>query len=32
MLVGEAFFRRGFMVVERDEGGADRGVDLVLRK
>ena len=32
MLVGEAFRRRGFAVVETGGGGADGGVDLVLRK
>lgn len=32
MLVGEAFRRRGYMAAETDGGGADGGVDLVLRK
>ena len=32
MLVGEAFRRRGFAVVETGGGGADGGIDLVLRK
>ncbi len=32
MLVGEAFRRRGYEVAERGGGGADGGVDLVLRK
>ncbi len=32
MLVGEAFRRRGYTVTETGGGGADGGVDLVLRK
>lgn len=32
MLVGEAFRRKGYTVVENGGGGADGGVDLVLRK
>jgi restriction system protein len=32
MLVGEAFRRRGYTVTENGGGGADGGVDLVLRK
>ena len=32
MLVGEAFRRKGYAVVENGGGGADGGVDLVLRK
>jgi restriction system protein len=32
VLVGEAFRRRGYQVVETGGGGADGGVDLVLRK
>ena len=32
MLVGEAFRRRGYTVAETGGGGADGGVDLVLRK
>jgi len=32
MLVGEAFRRKGYMVSETGGGGADGGVDLVLRK
>jgi len=32
MLVGEAYRRHGYEVIERDGGGADGGVDLVLRK
>ncbi len=32
MLVGEAFRRRGYTVSESGGGGADGGVDLVLRK
>ncbi len=32
MLVGEAFRREGFSVVETGGGGADGGVDLILRK
>jgi restriction system protein len=32
MLVGEAFWRRGYAVSETGGGGADGGVDLVLRK
>lgn len=32
MLVGEAFRRKGYMVTETGGGGADGGVDLVLRK
>jgi restriction system protein len=31
-LVGEAFRRRGYSVIENSTGGADGGVDLVLRK
>lgn len=31
-LVGEAFRRQGFLVEETGQGGADGGVDLVLRK
>ena len=32
MIVGEAFRRRGYSVIENGGGGADGGVDLVLRK
>lgn len=32
VLIGEAFRRRGYSVVENGGGGADGGVDLVLRK
>lgn len=32
LLVGEVFRMRGFTVIENDNGGADGGVDLVLRK
>lgn len=32
MLVGEAFRRRGYTVAETGGGGADGGIDLVLRK
>lgn len=32
MLVGEAFRRRGYAVIETGGGGADGGIDLVLRK
>lgn len=32
MLVGEAYRRKGYTVVETGSGGADGGVDLVLRK
>lgn len=32
MLVGEAYRRKGYMVAETGGGGADGGVDLVLRK
>ena len=32
MLVGEAFRLQGYQVVETGGGGADGGVDLVLRK
>lgn len=32
LLVGEAFRRRGYRVVEAGQGGADGGIDLVLQK
>ncbi|MEQ1778036.1 MAG: restriction endonuclease [Nitrosomonas sp.] len=32
LLVGEVFRMRGFKVVENDSGGADGGIDLVLKK
>lgn len=32
MLVGEVFRMRGFTVVENDSGGADGGIDLMLKK
>lgn len=32
LLVGEVFRMRGFTVVENDNGGADGGIDLVLKK
>ena len=32
VLIGEAFRRRGYAVVENGGGGADGGVDLILRK
>lgn len=32
LLVGEVFRMRGFTVVENDSGGADGGIDLVLKK
>jgi restriction system protein len=32
MLVGEAFRRRGYTITETGGGGADGGIDLVLRK
>lgn len=32
MLVGEVFRIRGFTVIENDSGGADGGIDLVLKK
>ncbi|TXI17184.1 MAG: hypothetical protein E6Q62_09545 [Nitrosomonas sp.] len=32
MLVGEVFRMRGFTVIENDSGGADNGIDLVLKK
>ncbi len=32
MLIGEVFRMRGFTVMENDRGGADNGIDLMLKK